>query len=76
MKSKSIIALIVVFIFICIIFVSAATQKNRAVQNWEYKSVRCDLPLSDINQLGSEGWEMANIMHPGDNCYIYFKRPL
>jgi hypothetical protein len=44
-----------------------------AVPKWEYKQVR---KFSDLDALGSEGWELVSVGQPDAGLtYFYLKRP-
>jgi hypothetical protein len=52
----------------------AQIQKAPAHVKWEY----CDganLQIDQINKLGDEGWELAQVVTFGRDYYYIFKRP-
>ena len=49
------------------------------MQNWEYQTLERTRPpvRTELNELGSQGWELVNILHITDiinGYYCYFKR--
>ena len=76
MKSTLTLVTTVLLLAVYAIFASTHSQKNKAVQAWEYKSTSCATRFEDINRLGSEGWEMVGASSSDGNCTIYFKRPI
>lgn len=47
------------------------------MQTWEYKVVGHTLGETELNRLGSEGWELVIVAGAGSvNCTMIFKRPV
>jgi hypothetical protein len=54
-------------------FAGAQGEKVKAVQRWEYKTIR---GVDTLNELGDEGWELVSVGQPEARLvYLYLKRP-
>jgi hypothetical protein len=47
------------------------------MQPWEYLTMRYPTPAgaSELNEFGSQGWELVAVMEGETHYYYYFKRP-
>lgn len=76
-KSTSLICLAL----ICLLITAWTTQKSSTATQWEYKvSGKLDIKEEDLNQLGSQGWDLVaidqRILNGSDYTVVYiFKRP-
>ena len=73
MKAKMLL-LVCVAVVACILFVSA---RGSARTTWEYKqALRTRLSEAQLNELGTQGWELAGSYYSDDDLTTYiFKRP-
>ena len=76
MKAKgSWLIFIVAVVALCLASWTGSGQEQRTRHQrsvWEYKSIQGKLDDAQLNQLGSEGWELLTVA--GDQPSYYFKR--
>ena len=53
---------------------TASGQNKTQRTSWEYKTVQGRLGDAQLNQFGSEGWELLTVASDGAQLSYYFRR--
>jgi hypothetical protein len=77
MKPKQFWALLIVMILFSCLFVWSQSSKGAAKTQWEYKVMYGNQNENALNQLGLQGWELAEFDagQAGQQSVYFFKRP-
>ena len=68
--------------FVCIALIASlvvmgyAAKVDRSTIHWEYKVLENSWDATQMNDLGSQGWELVTVdSSRGDHVRAFFKRP-